>query len=265
MLQFLLTLLIIALVIYAVLVYKNKLKEVDIFEYKTPHIIAAIILILIFICTLSSISESKSKVNELESQVNRLTSKKESLEEKNKKLDNSCSVAREYLTLDENEKILVDAKIEEVKNTTKEAKQKEIDEKNAAEEKKRQEEAAALQAQKEAEEKARKEAEAKKYDTGITWEDMARDTNGRSGEYTRVSGKIIQVMNGTGYNQYRLAVDGDYNKVLLIEITTDKLTQNIIEDDYITVEGKCAGNVTYKTVLGSENTIPSLSVDNFHY
>ncbi len=259
------TLLTIVLIIYIILIAKDKLKDVDFFEYKTPHIVISILLILLFISAASTLKNNDTKISKLEKENKKVT--RENIE-----LNAKVEDAKEYLDLDVNEKQLVDDKIKEVNEATKEEKQKQLNEKLAkqkaereAEEKKKAEEDAAKKAQEEADRKAAEEAEAHKYESGITWEDMARDSNGRSGEYTTLSGQIIQVMNGDGYTQYRLAVDGDYDKVVLIQIDSSKLTQNILEDDYITVKGKCTGNISYKTVLGAEQTVPSLYVDSFSY
>ena len=259
------TLLTIVLIIYIILIAKDKLKDVNFFEYKTPHIVVSILLILLFISAVSALKNNNTKISKLEKENEKIASE-------NIELNTKVEDAKEYLALDENEKQLVDDKIEEVNRATKEEKQKQLNEKlekqkaeREAEEKKKADEEAAKKAQEEAAQKVAQEAEAKKYESGITWEDMARDSNGRSGEYTTLSGKIIQVMNGDGYTQYRLAVGGDYDKVVLIQIDSYKLTQNILEDDYITVKGKCTGNISYKTVLGSEQTIPSLYVDSFSY
>lgn len=168
-----------------------------------------------------------------------------------------------------NEKNKIQAQVDEKQKKEKEAQlaaEKAAAEAKVAEEKAAAEAKAAVEkAKREAEEKAKIEAEARKYDTGITWEDMARDSYGRMGEYVTLSGEILQVMNGSGYNQYRMAVYGDYDKVVLIEISTDKLSSNILEGDYITVKGLSSGNMTYTTVLGAKMTIPSVIVDSFTY
>lgn len=114
-----------------------------------------------------------------------------------------------------------------------------------------------------AEEKARLEKEkAERYETGITWEDIARDKDGLLGSYVRLSGKIIQVIDGEDVIQCRLAVNDDYNKVVLVEIQKDRLDQNLLEDDRITIEGMSMGNMQYTTVMGDERSIPAILVEN---
>ena len=127
------------------------------------------------------------------------------------------------------------------------------------------------QAKKEAEEKARIEAEekakqeAEKYNTGLTYEDLARNPQANTGKYVKFYGKVIQVMNGDNAVQYRLAVDEDYDQVVLIEISKSKLTNgNILEDDLITIEGMFMGEFENTTVLGATRTNPGILVDNVY-
>lgn len=122
---------------------------------------------------------------------------------------------------------------------------------------------AAEKERKEREEAERKEQEQEKYNTGITVKDMARDKDGLAGSLVTFSGKIIQIMQGYGYNQYRMAVDDDYDQVILIEISDDQLETNILEDDFITIQGVSFGNVEYETVIGAKKSVPGVIVDNF--
>lgn len=110
-----------------------------------------------------------------------------------------------------------------------------------------------------AQEKAQKEAEAHKYETGLTWEDIARE--GKIGTLGQFEGKIIQVMNGNGYTQYRVAINGNYDTIMLVEIDDSIKTETLLENDYIYFKGSSAGNMTYTTVLGAEMTIPAFIVD----
>lgn len=166
-------------------------------------------------------------------------------------------------------------RIEEEQVAFKEKERKEKEEEKKEAEKKRKEKEEAEKAQREKEEaerkkkeeaeKAQREKEEKeKYNTGITRNDMARDKDGLMGEYVKFSGKVVQVMQADGYNQYRFAVNDDYDQMILIEIANDLIDSNILEDDYITIEGMSFGNHNYTTVLGAEQTIPAVIVDNVY-
>ena len=112
-----------------------------------------------------------------------LESEKETIE---KELADLKEKTKSYIELNETEKGIVDAKIQEVRQATKE--EAEAEQKRIAEERAQKE--AEKQAQKEAEEQAKKEAEAHKYETGLTWEQIARE--GKKGTLGQFEGKIIK-------------------------------------------------------------------------
>lgn len=118
---------------------------------------------------------------------------------------------------------------------------------------------AEAKAQKEAEEQAKKEAEAHKYETGLTWEQIARD--GMIGTLGQFEGRIIQVMDAEGYTQYRVAINDNSDNIMLVEITDDLKNETLLEDDYIYFKGTSMGTMTYTTVLGAEMTIPAFVAD----
>ena len=74
-------------------------------------------------------------------------------------------------------------------------------------------------------------------------------------------GKIIQVMNGSGFTQYRVAINGDYDTIMLVEVLDGISSETLLEDDYVYFKGMSMGQYTYTTVLGAEMTIPSFTVD----
>ena len=158
------------------------------------------------------------------------------LEDENEKLSKKVDTAKDYLELDPTEKELVDAKIVEVNQAT---------EDQLAQEK----------AQKE-------EAEAHKYETGLTWEQIARE--GKVGTLGQFEGKIVQVMNGSGFTQYRVAINGDYDTIMLVEVLDGVSSETLLEDDYVYFKGMSMGQYTYTTVMGAEMTIPSFIVDEIH-
>ncbi|MDT2752782.1 cell envelope integrity protein TolA [Enterococcus thailandicus] len=148
-------------------------------------------------------------------------------------------------------------------------KEKEEADKKAAEEvaaKEQAEKEAAAKQKKEAEEAARKAAEEEKasYDTGITYENLARNPDTYIAKKVKFSGKIIQVLKGEDHSQFRFAIDDNYDQILFIEISEDQLSNNrLLEDDYITIRGISYGEYTYTSALGGEITIPGVVVDSF--
>lgn len=144
----------------------------------------------------------------------------------------------------------------------KEEERKAEEERLAAEKAKKEEEEKAAE---EAAKKEAQEAEAKKYETGLTYEDIARNPDLNSGKLLKVSGKILQVIKDTSATQYRMAIDSDYDKVVLIQIDNSKLSDgNILEDDVITIDGRFVKEVEYTTVMGAKQSIPYIQVDNLY-
>lgn len=178
-----------------------------------------------------------------------------------------------YFKLVEADQELASNYMNELKNKTDEEKKAEQERIKVEEQARKQaeEEAKAKaeaeeKAKKEAEEQARLEAERNKYNTGLTYEDLARNPIDNALKLVTFKGKIIQVMKGDGYTQYRMAIDSNYDKVVLIEIKNSLLTKgNILEDDIITVRGKFVMEQTYTTVMGAERTIPAIVADEVDY
>lgn len=124
-----------------------------------------------------------------------------------------------------------------------ESKQRVIDEENA---------------RKAAEEEAKRQAEAQKYETGLTWEQIAREE--KVGTCGKFEGKIIQVVDNGIYKSYRVAINGDYDHVMYVTDSMNKATETLLEDDYIYFKGESLGNTTYTTVMGASVTIPAFRV-----
>lgn len=133
-----------------------------------------------------------------------------------------------------------------------------IEEEEAAK-KKAEEEEAARKA--EEERLAKEEEEAKGYETGITYDELARTPDDYKGKKVKFYGKVIQVMEGDGSVQIRLAVDDDYDTVLYCEYSSDIVSSRVLEDDEITIYGISAGLLTYESTMGGNITIPAVLVE----
>lgn len=141
------------------------------------------------------------------------------------------------------------------KKAEEEAAAKKKAEEEAAAKKKAEEEAAAKKAQQEAERK-----DPNTYGV-IDYITLSRTPDQYIGQKYKFSGKILQVLEGDNSTQYRLAVDGNYDNVLYLEIDKDDLAQRILEDDLVTVYGISVGTISYKSTLGGKITIPGLLVN----
>ena len=126
-------------------------------------------------------------------------------------------------------------------------------------------ETARIKAENLAKAKAAAEEEAKVgYDTGITFENLARTPDAYKGKKVKFTGKIIQVISGSNSSQYRLAVNSDYDQILYIEVSKSQLSSgNILDNDNISIQGISLGTIDYKSALGGQITVPAVTVDSF--
>ncbi|RMI77619.1 hypothetical protein ABNB56_11240 [Streptococcus iniae] len=79
----------------------------------------------------------------------------------------------------------------------------------------------------------------------------------------QVTGTVIQAMKSNEGMNLRLAINDDYDQVVLITIENSNYKDVIAEDDNVTVYGLNAGLTTYKTVMGNEQTIPAMLGTNY--
>lgn len=113
------------------------------------------------------------------------------------------------------------------------------------------------------EEQAKKlaeEQEKKGYDTGISYKDLARNPKDYIAKKVKFKGKVVQVVEGDGEVQIRLAVGGDYNNIIYCVYDSSIVTSRVLEDDYITVMGLSSDLITYSSTIGGKITIPSMIV-----
>lgn len=124
----------------------------------------------------------------------------------------------------------------------------------------------------EEEEKAKQEAaeEAKRleeekdkmgYDTGITYENLARTPDDYAYEKVKFSGKVVQTLESDSEVDMRLAVDGDYNQMIYVVYDPSIVSMRILEGDSITIYGWFYDLYSYDSTLGAKITLPLVWVD----
>lgn len=112
-----------------------------------------------------------------------------------------------------------------------------------------------------AEAAAREEAEKVGYETGITYDQLSRTPDSYEGQKVKFSGVVVQMVYGEDTCEMRLAVDGDYNKIIYCAYRTSIVSSRVLEDDYITVYGVSKGLITYESTFGGKITIPGVLVE----
>ena len=114
-------------------------------------------------------------------------------------------------------------------------------------------------ARKEAEEKAKKEEEAKGYDTGITYDELARNPDKNKGKKVTFTGTVIQVIRGNGEDQFRVRVNNDYKKIIFVSYIPKIGENKILENDKVVVRGVSVGEISYKSTMGGKISIPGIT------
>lgn len=79
-----------------------------------------------------------------------------------------------------------------------------------------------------------------------------------------ITGKVLQNSSSLSGRTLRVAINNDYDKVVLVKIPSSEYKSVLAEDDRVTIYGINEGLTTYTTVLGAENTIPGLKAVFYH-
>lgn len=72
----------------------------------------------------------------------------------------------------------------------------------------------------------------------------------------RVYGKVLQAMEDRKAYTLRVAINDDYDKIILVSIPSDYNNRVIAEDDHITLYGLAQGRQSYETVFKATKTLP---------
>lgn len=128
---------------------------------------------------------------------------------------------------------------------------------------------AAAERQAEAEAKAAAESRAAEaaalfdksaYRWDVNYDNLARTPDDFIYQKIALYGRVVQVMEGDGTTQLRVAVNDDYNTVVLVEYDSSISSMRVLEDDYVDMYGTSAGLFTYSSTMGGEITLPALLV-----
>ena len=72
----------------------------------------------------------------------------------------------------------------------------------------------------------------------------------------RVYGKVLQAMEDRKAYTLRVAINDDYDKIILVSIPSEYNNRVIAEDDHITLYGLVKGRQSYETVFKATKTLP---------
>lgn len=97
------------------------------------------------------------------------------------------------------------------------------------------------------------------YSTGITYDQLARTPNQFKKKKIMFTGEVAQVIDQKGVTELRLAVDGDYDNILLVDILDKSLKgSRVLENDLVTVYGFSDGIANYTSTTNEPISIPSM-------
>ena len=209
----------------------------------------------------SEVDASTESNEKLVEQISELESTNEESVLKIKELEAKVKEAEPFFSLKEEERKEKEA---ELKKKEEAAKAEKEAEEAAAKAKADAEAKAEADAEAAAEAKEKAEAEEKEkigYDTGITYDQLARTPDDFIFEKVKFYGTVIQVMEGDGTTQIRLAVNDNYDNVLYAEFDSTVVDSRILEDDKITIRGLSTGLLTYESTMGGSISIPGISIE----
>ncbi|CEN23753.1 hypothetical protein [Paraclostridium sordellii] len=191
-----------------------------------------------------------NKYNSLTDEYNKLLGQVEEQKTQISELEATVHAAKPWFDMDYEEKRKVEeqnAKVEAEKRA-----ERKVAYKKKAEE-----------ASKKAEEEklAKEEKEKNKYNTDLTYNEIARNPEKTLSKNCKFTGEVAQVIEGGGTNNLRVAVNGDYDKMMLVEYKPSILKSRILEKDSVTLYGTSSGTTSYTSTLGAKITIPAMVAD----
>lgn len=155
------------------------------------------------------------------------------IDDKNKEigeLSSRLKLAQPYFEMKDNEK-------QQIVEKNKQEEQKKLDEQLA---------------------KNEQEEKQKYEDSQITYDKIARTPDETLLKECSFSGEVVQVIESDNRCNLRVAVDGNYDKMLLVEYDPSILSSRILEKDNVTLYGTSCGTTSYESTLGGNITIPSM-------
>ena len=96
------------------------------------------------------------------------------------------------------------------------------------------------------------------YQTGLTYEQIASDPETYFATKGIFSGRVDQIVKGREFHMMRLAIDGEYTKIVKVDFVTEASSRNVLKVDNVTVYGVFEGENTYTSTSGAKITLPQI-------
>jgi len=110
--------------------------------------------------------------------------------------------------------------------------------------------------------KAEQKARYKKSCKNIAYKQLKKNPDKYAGERYKAHGQILQIMEGFGQTEMRIAVTKDswgywnYDDVIYV---TYEGTTDFVEEDVVTIYGEITGSYSYTSIAGWEITVPGVN------
>ncbi len=205
-----------------------------------------------------SLSENYDKLKvDYDAKTDELEKTKKSYNSLKSEYDGYKLETADYLEMSEIEREAAKAEAEAKRIEAEVEKEKAQAERERLEEEKKAEE----EAKRKEEEEARLAEEAKGYDTGISYAEIARNPDDYKGKKVKFTGYVQQVVEGTFSNAIRMSTSGMYDDIIYANYSSSIEDGRLLDDDHLTVYGTVKGLKSYTAVLGNTITIPEINVD----
>ncbi len=99
------------------------------------------------------------------------------------------------------------------------------------------------------------------YSTNISYDDLSRTPDAFEGKAVCYSGEVVQLVEGEECNSLRVAIDGDYDKMVYLEYEPHITPVRVLEDDIITFYGIYYGIYQYESTSGAMISVPAVGVE----
>lgn len=105
------------------------------------------------------------------------------------------------------------------------------------------------------------EASKGEYDSGYTYDQLARNPDTYKGQKIKFTGKVLQAEASDSTCYARIAMNSSYDTVIFVTYDASLLGYRLLEDDQVTVYGTSYGVYSYEAVSGATITIPWIHAD----
>ena len=105
------------------------------------------------------------------------------------------------------------------------------------------------------------EASKGEYNSGYTYDQLARNPDTYKGQKIKITGKVLQAETSDSTCYARIAMNSSYDTVIFVTYDASLLGYRLLEDDQVTVYGTSYGVYSYEAVSGATITIPWIHAD----